>query len=205
VSGCDPPFLGSAPDPFGRPRSILLPDGTSVTKSYDEWEGGYAIPYSDTREDTTTSNVGGGSIFRAIRRDILNRTILATEPVPSPPDGELPLTTYRYDIHDGLALVEATRRMTAESTVTQQRSYRRNVLGYLTSAQDPESGETTWTSYDALGNAKEKTTGSFSVRTDYDALGRPTRVYTPSGQEYVRSYYDGGEGGLVGFHDLWTP
>lgn len=184
-------------DPFGRPRTIDLPDGTKVTKSYDDWEGGYAIPYSDTREDTITSNVAGGSIFQATRRDILGRVVLACEPVPSPPTGELPLTTYRYDIHDGLALVEATRRMTAGSTVTQQRSYRRNVLGYLTSAQDPESGETTWTSYDALGNAKEKTTGGVRVSTDYDALGRPTRVYTPSGQEYVRSYYDGSEGGLL--------
>lgn len=184
-------------DPFGRPRTIDLPDGTKVTKSYDDWEGGYAIPYSDTREDTTTSNVAGGSIFQATRRDILGRVVLACEPVPSPPAGELPLTTYRYDIHDGLARVEATRRMTAGNTVTQQRSYRRNVLGYLTSAQDPESGETTWASYDALGNAKEKTTGGVRVSTDYDALGRPTRVYTPSGQEYVRSYYDGSEGGAL--------
>ena len=180
-------------DPFGRARTIVQPDGTKVFKSYDDWQDGWTIPYSDTREDTITSNVAGGDVFRWTRRDLLGRVIVASEPVPNPP-GNLPLTFYHWDIHDGLALVEAARTTAARRSVTQQRRFRRNALGLLVSATDPESGETTWSSFDALGNAWEKTNGGVSVDTQYDHLGRLTRV-SSLGREYGRIHYDGTEGG----------
>lgn len=149
-------------DPFGRARTIVRPDGTVVFKSYDDSQAGRTIPHSDTREDTVTSNVAGGAVFQGMRRDLLGRVIAASEPVLNPPSN-LPLTFYHWDVHDGLALAEATRATAAGSNVTQQRRFRRNALGFVVSATDPESGDTTWSSFDALGNAWRKTNGGTSL------------------------------------------
>ncbi len=185
--------VSSSFDTFGRPRSIVLPDGTQITKRYDDWDGifqGNILPSSETREDTWTSNVAGGRAYEAVRKDLFGRPIAAADPtVETNPPTLGPITFYYYDIHDEIAEVSQTRTAANGSPHEQVRLFSRNALGFLTSETHPESGVTTYGSFTALGSPQTRTSGGVTVTTAYDALGRVLAV-SSGGQSLLEKVYD---------------
>ncbi len=188
-------------DVLGRPGKVILPDGTQITKRYDDWQtnffSGNKLSSTDTREDTWTKNVTGADnrSYEFVRKDIFGRPIIASEPIAlavndSPTAG--PLTYYRHDIHDQVAEVKQERTPSGGTAYTQTRFFSRNALGFLTSETQPESGLTTYALFTALGYPQTKTRGSLSdpktTSTTYDALGRVVTVSAASA--YVVNTYD---------------
>jgi RHS repeat-associated protein len=177
-------------DVFGRPQAITLPDSTQITKAYDDWEGQIQLKSTDTRENTYTSNVAGGQIFEWVRKDLFGRPVIAAEPTKvTNPLTIGPLTLYRHDIHDQVAEVKQERTPTGGTAYTQTRTFSRNVFGFLTSETQPESGTTTYSSFNALGLPKTKTNGGVTIDTTYDALGRVLTV-SEGGSNTIKNTYD---------------
>lgn len=184
-------------DLFGRPRSIALPDGTAVTKSYDDRdEGGAFLPATDTRENTWTTNVADGTTFQGVRKDLFGRLLIVAEPkLVSEPGDTGPLTFHRYDVHDQVAEVKAQPLLPRGDAREQVRLFKRNSFGFLTSETHPETGmsPTTWGSFTALGHPQSMTSGSgagaVTRTTTYDALGRVLTI--SSGSVYLDSRWDG--------------
>ena len=180
-------------DFLGRAHYLTKPDQILVEKWYDDYD--YAsmrpIPGSDTRESTITHGVSSGTTWEAVRRDIFGRVIAAAEPANSEPYG--PHSFAEWNVLDKVCLYTSDRTF-AQGSVTQNRSWAYNRFGFLTGSSDPETGQTTYSNFDALGNAWLRTGGGIAVSSDFDALGRLLRT-SSGGIDFARSYYDGLEGG----------
>jgi|HubBroStandDraft_3_1064219.scaffolds.fasta_scaffold01115_3 RHS repeat-associated protein len=174
-------------DPFGRPATIVLPDGHRVT-----------IAYHGIRQVDRTARIGQAWSGSAVNEgyattseiyDRLGRLYQVVEP----PGG---LTaTYSYDPGNRLTQVSLT------GGVTQTRTYRYDMRGFLLSDTQPErSAAISYSGYDARGHATRRIDGANDLSYLYDAAERLTTVYrtgtspscTPGGTNCLKAFtYDG--------------
>ena len=101
---------------------------------------------SATRERTSTTD-GLGRLWKVVED----------------PLGKNYLTTYGYDLRDGLTLVTQIRKADNVADVTQTRTFTYDSLGRLSKAGNPESGDILYT-YDDDGNATKVTLASGKER-----------------------------------------
>lgn len=200
-------------DFLGRPRKIVAPDGRVTTKSFNDiGVAAGALNNSDTVEFTTVeqADVNGvlSSVTSATRKDVLGRTILATDPwvgTAAALPGDLAIVTYLYNVLDKLVEVRHDRSFrplgsTPETPVTQytqRRYFTYDAHGLLRSEQHPEKAQETYRTYDALGNLVKSSLGTLRhYDRSYDSEGRLTLLsvnvgsFGPSGTPYVENVYD---------------
>jgi RHS repeat-associated protein len=121
---------------------------------------------------TTVTDEAGNSRLQAV--DGLGRLTSVTEDPAGCPNSTNNsgigclnyLTSYTYDFGD---------RLTGVTQGTEGRSFTYDSAGRLTSAQNPETGEITYSVYDGNGNLKQKTDGrQITTYMTYDLLNRLT-------------------------------
>lgn len=168
-------------DPFERAQTITRADGKTTTISRSDG----AISFSDTLESVTV-NVSGTNATTVTRKDPLGRAISVTEPTAD-------VTTYTYNVLDKLAKV---------TQGSQTRSFVYDEFGFLRSEQSPEKWNpstnaavtTTYSAYNALGDALDVADGGGSTRVNYDYIydpaGRLLRAEA-DGNRFAVNCYDG--------------
>ncbi len=181
-------------DSFGRLLSVVHPDSTTLTNSYDAF--GNLSQVKDERH--TAANT-------LYAYDYANRLLSVTQKRTIVPGGDV-VTTYAYDVHDNLTSVtdpngNATtyawddfRRMKSQtSPVIGTTTYQYDPAGNLTTVTDANSAITTRT-FDALnritkaesartGLTTEKVTWSYdSVSPTWFGRGRLREVADPNGK-----------------------
>jgi len=161
-------------DAFGRPIRIQAPDHTA--------DNAATIAYTGVSSVTRTSKVRTSGdattfVFSAAQTkeeyDRQGRLIRVTEP-PQTVGGSGPKTEYTYDVGGRLIAVCANKL----TTCGQSRTFQYDNRGLLTSETHPESGTTTYDTYDAKGHLRRRyvATGSFDLRFTYDRAERLTDV-----------------------------
>jgi RHS repeat-associated protein len=152
-----------------------------------------------TYSGATTTVTDEALKSRTLTTDGAGRLISVTEA----PNGATETTAYLYDLGDNLRGVNqngevfndsGTARCVAFDGSSQTRCFTYDVLKRLTSATNPESGSTSYTSYDANGNRLQKTDArGISTFYSYDALNRlQTKSYTDTPRTPpVTNCYDG--------------
>jgi len=185
-------------DPFGRPRTIVPPDG--IGHKVD-------LAYLGARQTQrtvrigTTYNATAGTVNNTLattteRYDIHGRLAQVTEP-----NGVH--TSYRYDGADRL------RRVCQGATATtcgQQRHFTYDNRGFLTSEQHPEKGASgngfvTYSAFDARGHAGRRIDGPFNLTFSYDFAERLTQVREGSGSLRLLKQYTYAAANGVGEYD----
>lgn len=170
-------------DVLGRPVSTLAPDGTATR-----------VAYSGTRARTVSLMEADGVTTRTRRTeeyDGLGRLVAVTEPggatSAGSPAGENVKTTYGHDMADRLVSVSSTEPGT-QAPVTQMRLFSYDGRGFLQSEQHPESGTTSYQSYDAGGRPGLRLVNGandiFDLRFTYDDAERLVRVESRNPPEY---------------------
>jgi RHS repeat-associated protein len=156
-------------DAFGRPTRIRPPDGSThdVTLSYS----GDRVVSRTVKVGTTWtgSAVAETSFTTTERYDRQGRLYQVVEPSGS--GGATTTTTYGYDVGSRLKTV---------SMPSQSRTFNYDSRGFLTSEVHPESGTTSYGSYNARGHAGTKSTGVFALSFAYDRAERVTQVQETS-------------------------
>ena len=186
-------------DILGRPQTITKADGTITTITRSDDLGHNLLPpddvtcagaaytcirFSDTLEGDTES-VNGTNATTVRRTDALGRMFAVQEPAVG---GVADVTTYTYDVLDKVGGVTQGSAQT--------RSYTLDARGWLRSETNPESGTTSYGSYNALGSLGQRTegTGADQVITTYtyDPAGRLLTISTNENglQNYVQNTYD---------------
>lgn len=164
-------------DAFGRPSTIVAPDGSTTTMSYT---GNRTVTQGRTyhspegEESTTVTNYN----------DPFGRLVQVTEnsgPTSATSwSGSSVTTTYGYDVSDHLTSVE----MTPAGGMPQSREFVYDGRGWLTAETHPElDGALTYT-YDALGHVVSKgvsADNALDLEYAYDAAGRLTGVFSRFG------------------------
>jgi len=170
-------------DTFGRPQTITRADGTTTTITRSDDIGHNTLPpddptcaaavytcirFSDSLEGDTVT-VGGVNATTVTRTDALGRVIAVQEPAVT---GVADVTTYKYNALDKTAAV---------TQGVQARSYTLDARGWLRSESNPESGTTSYASYNALGAVGQRTAGTgtdqaVTTYTHNDAAGRLTEI-----------------------------
>jgi YD repeat-containing protein len=154
-------------DVTGKAKQITAPDGNTTT--IDRRAAGQV--------KTTVATAGpDGSIVRTETYDGLGRLYTVTENSGSTSvtqlTGTATTTSYQYDRADRLTSVTIAG--------SQSRSFDYDLRGFLTSEFHPESGTTSYGTYDSRGHAHHKRNGAvggvFDLMFDYDAAERLTRV-----------------------------
>jgi len=149
-------------DPFGRVQKITPPDGKVREFSY------VGVDRTVTVKDI---NNAGLSALTVEHGDAFGRTV---EVVP-PNIGAK--ANYVFDVLDRLVRVELTDQLT--SLPVQARVWEYDTLSRLKEKSEPESGTTTYTKFDALGNPLEVVLEDGRThKYTYDAAGRVTREET---------------------------
>lgn len=162
-------------DGLSRTSHVTLPDSNTVQTAFS----GPCI--------TTTDQAGRQSQRCS---DALGRLAQVTEPNPS--TGSLTTggyqTSYAYDLLNNLKQVTQNGDNSANKRL---RTFAYDSLSRMTSMQMPESGTTTFDSYDANGNLLQQTDAR-GVKTtlSYDALNRLTGKTFSDGTKPVSIYYD---------------
>ncbi|HQQ78190.1 MAG TPA: RHS repeat-associated core domain-containing protein, partial [Thermoanaerobaculia bacterium] len=178
----------------GRWRYRVAADSSSVDRSFDDPA---PIWNSDTAELVTLHEVnaaagsGSGSLaYTAKRSDFLNRLFVTSLPGDTlnpvnPPGFSFragPYTSYLWNTLD---------RVSKTTQESQGRRFDYDKLGNLRSETHPESGATTYSSFDVLGNVLSRTEADGRVvAATYDNLGRLVTVDANS-LNYRHNYYDG--------------
>lgn len=163
----------------GRPLTIQRADGSTITKEYRDPDP--LLQSTDFTEQTLVSNVQVSGVVQtlrsAIRKDMLGRALLVTEPqveLAQRPTSILQYdyrTAYSYNVLD--KLTDVAVGITEAGSQTRQFSY--SSLGFLRSETHPEKGTTSYTLYDPLLNVRTRTEGSptnYTYTSTYDSLGR---------------------------------
>ena len=169
--------LFSGYDPFGRATTIQPADGAAhaVTMSY------YGVRVMDRAVKIATAAGVETSATTTEAYDRQGRLWRVTE--PSGDAGANVVTSYKYDIGNRLRQVT-----TSAASITQNRFFTYDNLGFLRSETHPEkgaagNGNVTYSTYDARGHAWQKSDGPNDLSFTYDAAERLTRVQetgTPS-------------------------
>ncbi len=157
-------------DPFGRPRTIEPPEGPSQAVN---------LLYQGVRKVTRQTWAGTGpdgqggvaeSQFSTVELyDLQGRLYKVIQPIGLTAE-------YLYDVEDRLI------RAKLFGPTAQQRSFAYDRRGFLLSETHPESGQTTYSQYDARGKARrQRSAAGLELRTLYDAAERVTRVEDVSG------------------------
>jgi RHS repeat-associated protein len=162
-------------DGLGRTTLVTLPDSNNVQTSFS----GPCV---------TTTDQAGSSTLRC--SDALGRLAQVTEPNPSTGSlttGSYP-TSYAYDLLDNLTQVTQNGDNSANKRV---RTLTYDSLARVKSVQMPESGMTTFDTYDANGNLTQQTDAR-GVKTtlSYDGLNRLTGKTFSDGTKPISIYYD---------------
>jgi RHS repeat-associated protein len=158
-------------DFLGRARLITAADSSFVRKSFDDTLSIPQISNSDSAELTEMSNVGGQAVVSLSRKDVLGRVVSVSDPaigtIATVTTGSLgPTTSYDYNVFDKLTRVRVNN--------TQARTFAYDALGLLSSESHPETGTTTYNSYDARGKTLTWSAGGNSYTATYDVAGRQT-------------------------------
>lgn len=177
-------------DFMGRPTVIRLPDQTLVEKLYLDGTSEATKWASDFREDTITHGTSSGTTWASVRKDLFGRVIAATEPSNAAPYG--PASFASWNVLDKLVEYSGTRSY-PQGQVTQTRRWSYNRFGFLTSSEDPETGRTDYSGFDALGNATTRTNGGVTTTSVFDSLGRRKSI-SWGNTLYEESFYDGETG-----------
>lgn len=164
-------------DPFGRPSAILrYVLGRTPATEFD-------FDYLGEREIVRTFKVGStllqdGEIGAADsttteRYDHYGRLVQIEE--PSGDGGTLVLTSYGYDVGNRL------RKAHTASSPEQNRCWEYDQRGFLASEQHPEKGATgngtvTYSGFDPMGHARQKSDGGVDLGYTFDRAGRLTQV-----------------------------
>lgn len=170
-------------DALGRVCVVMPPDGTTPSSSCPT-----TAPPNDTSNlyvANTTTTTDQAGVQRKTQTDGLGRLTSVWEN----PSGLDYLTTYTYDALGNL--------LTVTQNGSRPRTFSYNSLSQLTSAQNPESGQISYT-YDNAGNQQTKVaplpnqTGSSTVTTTYtyDLINRPTGKTYNNGDAAISYAYD---------------
>jgi len=181
-------------DIFGRPTSVVEPDGSSVRLYYGADVTGAGLGGVSSQLCAPATYGTGYPVLllneagnkKQMWQDGFGRTIEADEPTST---GTLSVATcYSYSVLDNLTKVEQ-KGGASDPTQWRTRTFTYDSLSRLVSAVEPESGTTTYT-YDLNGNVLTKTspapnqtlsTQSVTISYCYDALNRLTaKAYTSS-------------------------
>jgi hypothetical protein len=190
-SGC--PATSYTYDSSASPKVITAPDSTSTTM----------VRYGSGRTDTTARNASGNTnMFHTESLDGLGRIYTVTEQSgptsASSTNGSNVTTTYGYTTQDLLATVHM-----ASGTNFQNRDFAWDHRGLLLSETHPESGTTSYGSYDARGHAAHSIAGAaggtFDLTFEYDPAERLLKVKDLDGSGNRRllkqfNYSDGNSG-----------
>gem|GEM_PF-3433999 len=152
-------------DPFGRPRTVTAPDGTTVT-----------LAYAGVRQTQRTVTVDGQSATTTETYDRLGRLASVTEPAGE--SGSQVVTAYTYDVGNRLSRVCANQTL---SRCGQTRLFTYDNRGFLQSETLPEvgtsgNGQISYGRYDARGHAHWKHDGAHALALDFDRAERLIRV-----------------------------
>jgi RHS repeat-associated protein len=176
-------------DPFGRPQTIVRPDGSTTTMTYK----GERLVERSTYVWTGIGDDPRGEVATTKEEsDNLGRLRQVTEP-----NGRR--TRYEYDPGGNLKHARPVDSLAAP----QNRFFNYDGRGFLGSESHPESGKTTYL-YDARGNAVVSILPTATLRTTYDKASRlrETRVVTGQGgqMDLLRKfdYFGPGAGVLEG-------
>lgn len=166
-------------DAFGRPLSITPPSGKKHRTTY-QYSGIQTTTKTVGNADTTVAEIGGIAGSDASgnqvekpsttvhKFDVFGRVLSVDE--PSGPNDAMVTTSYGYDTADHLTSV----RMAVEDAI-QSRTFTYDGRGLITSAADPESGTTNYSSYDARGHLRTRAIPGFSTLSfEFDRAERPT-------------------------------
>ncbi|MEA2491570.1 MAG: hypothetical protein QOH21_3362, partial [Acidobacteriota bacterium] len=181
-------------DPFGRPATVLTPDGKDTTFTY-------AGASSTTRRVRINGSTGETQVATTENYDRQGRLISVSEAAGSA--GAI-TTSYGYDVGGRLISVA----MPGGAAGTQTRAFTYDRRGFLTSEQHPELGatgygSTTYLQYDARGHARRQYTGTalgtFDVTSTFDGAERVTQLaLTSNGQLLKQFAYDDPSGASYG-------
>jgi YD repeat-containing protein len=194
-------------DPFGRVASVTR-GGIKTTRTYDAYSRLTFISDPNATVGTSYQYDVLGRVIKVTNADATFQTTAygpATR-VVTDERGKVTTYTYRgYGDPDKLSLMAITApdpaanvaldRNTREqvTSVTQggfTRTYGYNDNGYLTSINNPETGDTLY-GRDIAGNMISSQTGASGVTSyTYDGLNRQTAIDYPSGTPPVRKTYD---------------
>lgn len=161
-------------DAHGRPISITGPDGETAS-----------ITYTGARETTRTVSVatsasGSTNAVTTESYDAHGRLLAVKESSgdtkATKTTGDEVTTTYTYDVGGRLATV-----LMKHGVKQQHRSFNYDLRGFLSSETHPESGTTTYESYDARGRAAKKTEGGIVLNYEFDSAERLTKVTSTAG------------------------
>jgi RHS repeat-associated protein len=180
-------------DPFGRPATVLTPDGKDTTFTY-------AGVGSTTRRVRINGSSGETQVATTESYDRQGRLITVTEAAGT---GSAITTSYGYDVGGRLTSVAMSG-----AAGTQTRSFTYDRRGFLGSEQHPELGTTgygttTYLQYDSRGHARRQYTGTalgaFDLTTTFDGAERVTQLaLTSSGQLLKQFAYDDPTGASYG-------
>jgi RHS repeat-associated protein len=194
-------------DGLSRLTQVQNPDGTSSTNQYT----GRAVLSSDEGNGTK-------QIQRISQTDALGRLIYVCELTSTVEQGASGtpascgsldisgtgfLTTYGYDASNSSGPLESVTSVTQGG---ESRSFIYAPGGWLTSATNPESGTTNYTSYDNDGNLLSKTDAKGITTTySWDQLDRLTgKSYNDGKTPAACSQYDGSANGIGRLATEWT-
>jgi RHS repeat-associated protein len=163
-------------DPFGRPASIVAPDGKVTSFSYQ------GVRQLERTVQIGTGHTANGNLIETASTtrqiyDHLGR--LTRVRSPTLPGGAWDTTDYRYDVGGRLDTVIQGQ---------QSRHFSYDQRGFLLSEQHPElgisgDGTTTYLKYDARGNPQRRIDGSHDLTFEYDSAERLRKVRETGGSQ----------------------
>jgi YD repeat-containing protein len=164
-------------DALGRPVEITSPDGQVISFFYT------GVRATTRTSPVATSPSGSTGSITTERYDAQGRLAQVEEysgdTRASRTTGDKVTTDYGYDVGGRLATVN----MKHTDDRAQARSFTYDPRGFLTAESHPESGTTTYGSYDARGHAGTKTEGGVLLHYEFDSAGRLTMVKSSTGRK----------------------
>ncbi len=177
-------------DAFGRATQIRSPDNKITTLNY----GGDRTVERIVRVATTPGSTAETATSRLERYDSHGRLLEVDE--SSGPGNSNVTTSYSYHVTNNLASV---------SMPGQTRSFTYDNRGFLLSDQQPETGPTAYSDYDAMGNVGRKRAGWNGSAYTYDttyAYDRASRIVEsreqPENRYLQRFFYKTSNGSTGG-------
>jgi RHS repeat-associated protein len=167
-------------DAFGRPSTIQPAVGKPTTIGYTGGRIASRTEWVLQQKQQTGANgqpVRVTAEFAAVTRetyDGLGRLIQVQDPNGT-------ITHYHYDVGGRLDSV-----LSATASGSQVRSFKYDGRGFLVREVNPEAAGAASYRYDPLGNVTQRSTGTGTVFSSYDAAGRAVGVSVPLGNSTVQ-------------------
>jgi len=172
-------------DAFGRPRSIVPPDGSKHATTY-QYDGARAMTVTAGQAIPGGATGGIGKSLDGSGNVVEQPTQIAKEEYDSftrlskmtewGKNGAATTGSYTYDLNGHLSGATVTA-----PEGTQTRSFIYDNRGYLVSQSHPETGTTTFQDYDAFGHAGRRIAGTaggpFDLTFKYDVYQRLNEIY----------------------------